>query len=126
MSYTLRRLGFKGTGTVMKTGFYVGSDEGYGVSCPPFDRLVAVYDFPFARASTNGEIPDAVVRTLAADGPVLCEVVPSPKQERKPRVRSFRRDDGILDSRPLEDMYPFLPRQEIHENMHPLFDGDAA
>src|SRR5215471_1567020 len=105
-------------------GFYVGSDEGSGVSCPPFDRLAAVYDFPFARARTNDEIREAVVRTLAADGPALCEVMLSPKQERKPRVRSFRRDDGTLESRPLEDMYPFLPREEVHENMH-LFDGDA-
>jgi acetolactate synthase-1/2/3 large subunit len=106
-------------------GFYVGSDEGSGVSCPPFDRLAAVYDFPFERARTNDEVHDAVARTLAADGPALCEVMLSPKQERKPRVRSFRRDDGTLESRPLEDMYPFLPREEIHENMH-LFDGDAA
>jgi hypothetical protein len=42
-----------------------------------------------------------------------------------PRVSSFRREDGTYESRPLEDMAPFLPREEVWHNMH-LFDEDDA
>jgi acetolactate synthase-1/2/3 large subunit len=38
-----------------------------------------------------------------------------------PKASAFRREDGTLESRPLEDMSPFLPREEVWENMH-LFD----
>ena len=58
-----------------------------------------------------------------ADGPVLCEVNISPEQGITPKASSFVRDDGKIKSRPLEDMFPFLPREEIWENMH-LFDGN--
>jgi acetolactate synthase I/II/III large subunit len=40
-------------------------------------------------------------------------------------VTSFRREDGTIESRPLEDMFPFLSREEIWENMH-LFDDESA
>ncbi len=42
-----------------------------------------------------------------------------------PRVSSFRRADGTFESRPIEDMAPFLPREEVHENMR-LFDEAAG
>jgi hypothetical protein len=40
-------------------------------------------------------------------------------------IRRGITDRKSAESRPLEDMYPFLPREEIHQNMH-LFGGDAA
>jgi len=37
---------------------------------------------------------------------------------RSPRSSSARRADGTLETRPLEDMFPFLPREEVLENMN--------
>jgi acetolactate synthase-1/2/3 large subunit len=36
---------------------------------------------------------------------------------RAPRVQSRQKPDGSMVSRPLEDMYPFLPREEFLANM---------
>jgi acetolactate synthase-1/2/3 large subunit len=40
------------------------------------------------------------------------------EQTVSPKASAFRRADGTFESRPLEDMAPFLPREEIHENMN--------
>jgi acetolactate synthase-1/2/3 large subunit len=45
---------------------------------------------------------------------------------RAPRLASYQRPDGSLISRPLEDLWPFLPRDEFLANMiiPPLPDYD--
>jgi len=40
-----------------------------------------------------------------------------PKQSLIPKVTSVMRPDGKMISKPLEDMFPFLPRKEFYENM---------
>jgi len=50
-------------------------------------------------------------------GPVICEVVTIPDETRAPRVSSSQRPDGSMVSRPLEDMWPFLDRDEFRANM---------
>jgi len=41
----------------------------------------------------------------------------SPDQDFAPKVAAARLPDGRIVSRPLEDMYPFLDREELAENM---------
>jgi acetolactate synthase-1/2/3 large subunit len=40
-----------------------------------------------------------------------------PDETRAPRVSSSQRADGSMVSRPLEDMWPFLDRDEFRANM---------
>jgi acetolactate synthase I/II/III large subunit len=40
-----------------------------------------------------------------------------PKQPLIPKPSSVIRPDGSMQSMPLEDMYPFLPREEFKKNM---------
>jgi acetolactate synthase-1/2/3 large subunit len=94
-------------------GFHVGSSERTGVGVPDFASLAAAYRLPYSRIRTNAEMKDGVAAVLASDGPALCEVMLDPKQERIPRLKSWRRDDGTMASPALEDMYPPLPRTEI-------------
>ncbi len=53
---------------------------------------------------------------LAGDGPCLCHVVVDPEQGFEPRVRSRQRPDGTIESPPLDDLFPFLSREELAEN----------
>jgi len=104
-------------------GVFVGSDESSGVSNPNYELLAAAYGLKYAIISDNNEIDRGIASVLSVDGPVLCEVNISPEQGITPKASSFVREDGTIESRPLEDMFPFLPRQEIWENMH-QFDED--
>ena len=60
---------------------------------------------------------EEIRRVLAAPGPVLCEVVTIPDEPRGPRVSAMQKPDGSMVSKPLEDMWPFLDREEFLANM---------
>ncbi len=104
-------------------GRYVGSHPKSGVTAPDFAKLAAAYGLPYAHIANNDAIAKGLTEVLANDGPVLCEVNIAPEQGITPKASSLRRADGTFESRPLEDMAPFLPREEIAENMR-QFDDD--
>lgn len=103
------------------SGNYVGSNKDSGVTNPNFELLAKAHSFKYENIRNNDQLIDKIKKTLKTEGPVLCEVNIAYDQKRMPRVSSFRRSDGTLESRPLEDMFPFLPREELYKNMH-MFD----
>jgi len=54
---------------------------------------------------------------LNYNGPVICEVMCEKWQEVIPTLMGKKNDDGSITAKPLEDMYPFLPRDEFYGNM---------
>ena len=58
-----------------------------------------------------------IARTLAAPGPCLCEIMVDKAQPFAPKLSSRRLDDGTMVTAALEDLAPFLPRDELAENM---------
>jgi acetolactate synthase-1/2/3 large subunit len=62
-------------------------------------------------------LEEAIGRALDSDGPALCDVLMDPDQPFSPRTASKRLPDGRMESSPLEDMYPFLPKDEFLSNM---------
>jgi acetolactate synthase-1/2/3 large subunit len=58
-----------------------------------------------------------VRRVLEIKGPVVCDVHVLPDEVRAPRLQSYQRPDGSFVSKPLEDLFPFLPREEFLANM---------
>ena len=102
----------------------MGSDEHSGISNPSFQPLAAAHGLRYEYIHNNAEIKDKTTAVLATEGPVLCELNLSYDQIRSPRVTSIRREDGTMESRPLEDMFPFLPKEEVWQNMHLFDEGD--
>jgi len=113
----------RSTQTAFFKGHFVGSDKGSGIGNADFAKVAAAYDLGYDRVETNDQIRGRASAFLATPGPALCELNIAYSQDRRPRISSFRREDGTLESRPLEDMFPFLPREEIWENMH-MFDNE--
>jgi acetolactate synthase-1/2/3 large subunit len=105
-------------------GRLVGSDPASGVANPNFADLARAYGISFTGIRTNSELSEGIGAVLRCPGPVICELNVAPDQGISPRVSSFRREDGTMESRPIEDMAPFLPRDEVWRNMH-LFDGES-
>ncbi|MBI5426106.1 MAG: thiamine pyrophosphate-binding protein [Opitutae bacterium] len=103
-------------------GRYVGADLASGVANPDFAKLADAYGIAYFRIDGHGDLDQIIPRVLATAGPALCEVKIAIEQGISPKASAFRRADGTLESRPLEDMAPFLPREEIHENMHQFDD----
>jgi acetolactate synthase I/II/III large subunit len=104
-------------------GRFVGADPKSGIGNPDFAKLAEAYGLGYEHIMTNDEIRVKTASVLQRAGPMLCELNLSYHQGRSPKTSSYRREDGTLESRPLEDMYPFLPREEIARNMH-MFDAN--
>ena len=105
-------------------GRMTASDPADGVDNPDFRALAAAYGLPYERIARSDDIVPGIERLLAHEGPVLCELMVSPDEEILPKASAFRRADGTLESRPLEDMAPFLPRETIAQFQH-MFDEDT-
>jgi acetolactate synthase-1/2/3 large subunit len=115
----------RATQTNFFDGRFVGASRESGVGNPDFAGLAAAYGLGYDRVCEDALVPEVGRRVLAADGPILCEVLVSPTQVRSPKVSAFRRPDGTLESRPLEDMAPFLPREEVALNMSLFTEEDG-
>jgi acetolactate synthase-1/2/3 large subunit len=113
----------RATQNALFEGRVVASDPTSGVGNPDFQKLAAAYNLGFSRIRKNGELENGIRDVLGGSGAVVCEVMIAPEQGITPKASTFRRPDGTLESRPLEDMAPFLPRDEIWQNMH-MFDGE--
>lgn len=103
----------------------IGAGPESGVTFPDFGKLVTAFGLPFVRVSTHAALEAAIRQTLDTPGPAVCEVMLDPHQPFSPRVSSKRLPDGRMVTAPLEDMFPFLPREELAENMLvPLYDAE--
>ncbi len=94
-----------------------GADSTSGVTLPDLGAVASAYGLPFSRIAEKTSLNEQVRGVLEAPGPVVCEVVVAPNEERIPRASSYMKTDGSMGSKPLEDLYPFLDRDEFRENM---------
>jgi acetolactate synthase I/II/III large subunit len=98
-------------------GNLVGSDASSGLTLPDLMKIGAAYGIATERITENAGLKAGIRAALDRPGPVLCEVVVAPDQAIGPRVSSALRPDGSIVSRPLEDLWPFLDRDELRANM---------
>jgi acetolactate synthase I/II/III large subunit len=97
-------------------GRFVGESPASGLSFPDIVAVASAYGLPGRRA--EGEAFDSTIaEVLAATGPVLCEVLLDPEQQFEPKLSSRQLPDGRMVSSPLEDLYPFLSREELRANL---------
>ncbi len=94
----------------------IGPESG-DLSFPSMEKIAGAYGIPYSRAKNNGEIPDAIDAVLARDGYALCEIFVDTQQNFEPKSATKRLEDGTLTSPPLEDLAPFLPREELETIM---------
>ncbi len=94
----------------------IGPESG-DLSFPDFGKLAAAFGYPYFSAHSNAEMRDAVNGVLATNGPAFCEIFVSTEQNFEPKSATKRLPDGSLFSPPLEDLAPFLPREELLSNM---------
>lgn len=94
----------------------VGPETG-DLSFPSMEKISAAYGIPYCAARTNGEMAGAIQEALAGDGPFICEVFVTPEQKFEPKSATKKLEDGTLVSPPLEDLAPFLPREELERIM---------
>lgn len=97
-------------------GDVIGESPDSGVTFPSTEKIAKAYGIPFKRLDKKS-FAKPLQEVLQMEGPVLCEVVLDPVQGFEPRQSSRQLPDGRIVSAPLEDMFPFLEREELQENL---------
>ena len=95
----------------------VGCGPASGVTFPDFGKLAVAFGFTFHRISKHDGMREAIRAMINADGPQFMEVMLDPDMPFAPKLSSRRLEDGTMVSAALEDLSPFLPRDEFAENM---------
>lgn len=95
----------------------IGVESG-DLSFPDFSMLAPAFGWKYLSASNNDEMMKMVDTALTLEGPIFCEVFVTIDQIFEPKSATKRLSDGILVSPPLEDLAPFLPREEVLSNLY--------
>ena len=95
---------------------FVGESPETGVWCPDTMRIANAYEIPFVRINDPLEAEKKIDEVLSIDGPAICEVMTPVWQLLIPRISSEKLPDGTLVAHDYDDMFPFLPREEMEKN----------
>ena len=99
-------------------GNYIGiGPESRDLSFPDMCKIAYAYGFNYFSVSKNSDIDSFVNSILESKTPVLAEIFCDPTQITIPKVSSRRLGNGEMVSSSLEDMAPFLPREELEKEM---------
>lgn len=85
---------------------------------PDFEKIAYAFGLNYVCISDNDELDQGIQKALAGKDPVFCEVCVSVDQKFEPKSATIKLSDGRLVSRPLEDLMPLLPRDELKGNMY--------
>lgn len=100
----------------------IGEESG-DLSFPEFEKIAKAFGYEYFGAHSNEEMKTTVDKALSFDGAVFCEIFTDSKQVWEPKSSAKRLEDGTLVSPPLEDLAPFLPREELEKIMFiPMID----
>jgi len=98
-------------------GHLVACDPSSGLTLPATLKIAKAYGLQTSKLDSQNNIEDKIAEMLRYSGPVVCEVMVNLDLSTQPRVSSQVKPDGRIVSKPMEDLWPFLPREEFKANM---------
>ena len=96
---------------------FIGIDPDSGICFPDFGKLADAFGIKYFAIDSEEKCDDVLEMALNCEGPCICEVVVDPEQNFAPKSSSKVLPDGRITSPSLDDMAPFLPRDEF-EKIH--------
>ena len=101
----------------------IGADSSSGLVLPDLKKVADAYSVPYSRIESGKGLAEGIQTALSGSGPHICEVMTLPDEPRIPRVATRLGANGKMESSALEDLFPFLERDELRRNMYiPLVD----
>ena len=97
-------------------GHMTGSGYDSGVSVPDFYKLASGFGIKAVKISSEEEMESKIKEVLSCEQPVICEVMVEKEYAFLPKLSAKKLEDGTMISPSLEDMYPFLDRNEFYSN----------
>jgi acetolactate synthase-1/2/3 large subunit len=104
---------------ITQKGFFntkFGVDIESGISFPDIKKICNTYGIKYIIIEKNNDICDKLNEFMNSDEAILCEIVCC-IQPRCPKLNAKKNDDGTFTNKPLEDLEPFLDRDEFKREM---------
>jgi acetolactate synthase-1/2/3 large subunit len=107
----------KNTQNNLFSGRLVAVNRKSGVSCPDFVKIAKAYGLPVVKINNHVDMKRKIIKVLNSKGPFVCVVNTVKDLMLTPKLAAKKLPNGQFTSPPLEDMWPFLSREELKENM---------
>lgn len=99
------------------SGHMTGSGEDSGVSVPRFSEVAKAFGLKTYMITNPKTMQQDIEKVLNTEGAVVCEVITEKEYNFAPKLSAKKLEDGTMISPSLEDMFPFLDREEFEENI---------
>jgi len=88
-----------------------------GVSCPDFLKVGEAFGYEIFKVADLNGLDKTIQAVLDSESPCICEIPMDPSQPLVPKLSFSLANDGSMVSPPLEDLSPFLPREQLESAM---------
>ena len=96
---------------------YLATVPETGYSAPDFIKIAAAYGLATEKIDSHKGMREKIKSVLEKPGAVLCDVWLKEDQKLMPKLEAVKTKEGKYISKPIEDQWPYLPREEFFENM---------
>lgn len=103
---------------------YVGCTKDTGVEMPDFKKIADAFNIPYIKIEKHKELSQKLKQVYEIKGAVICEWLQDPEQVIEPRVMNRKAENGIVSS-PIDDMSPFLDREEYAQMSYDVWSAKA-
>ncbi len=94
----------------------IGAESG-DLSFPDLEKIAAAYEIPYLSCANNSQLQKVIAKILDSNSPMICEIFVDTVQGIAPKLASRKLEGGRMISSTLENMYPFLPPDELERNL---------
>ena len=94
----------------------MGSNSESGISFPDYKKMAQSYKIKYMKITNNKNLKSKINKALVGNKAMICELKLDHNQEQMPKAINKRISGGKIVPTKLEDMYPFLPKEELNSN----------
>ena len=94
----------------------MGADKKSGLTFPNYKKISESHQMKYFKFNSNKNLKSNLKKVINSQGSSICELVMDPNEEQIPKAINRRTADGKSIPTKFEDMYPFLPRNELSSN----------
>lgn len=110
-------LSIRNTQKNLFAGKYTAVDSKSGLTFPDFTKIAKAYGISSMRINNHSDMKNKIKKVLSHKGPIICYINSMRELILNPKLTAKKLPNGQFISPPLEDMGPFLSREELKKNM---------
>jgi len=97
-------------------GRIMGADKNSGLSFPDYLNIAKSHKMEYLKVKDHKNLKKNINKVLKSSKATICELIMNPNEEQIPKAINRRNKMGKSIPTEFEDMYPFLPRDELSSN----------